>query len=71
MIQRISKDAFILWQVVEEGVGEPAILIRRYNDVLEFQQEKRTILINVETVEEFIKAIRKTMKKEKNGEDFT
>ena len=54
----------IFWQEVIEGVGEPAILLTKYSDVLEIQQSKKTILISLDVVEEFIKAIRQSMKKE-------
>ncbi len=66
MIERVSERAVLLWQTVkEEAVGEPAILIKRYEDVLELQQEKRTILISLEIVDEFKRAINEAMKKEK------
>ena len=49
----------VFWQEhPEDGVGEPAILIRRYSDVLELQQGKSSVLINNERVSEFLKAVK-------------
>ena len=66
MIQKISKSAVIFWQDhPKEGVGEPAILLTKFTDCLELQQGENAILVTNERVEEFIRAIRKTMKGER------
>jgi len=66
MIQKISKSAIIFWQDhPKEGVGEPAILLTKFTDCLELQQGEDAILVTNERAEEFIRAIRKTMKGEK------
>jgi hypothetical protein len=67
MIQRVPKQgSFVFWQDhPKEGIGEPAILLKKYSDVLEVQQGKHEILITLECMEEFIKAIRQTMKGDK------
>lgn len=55
----------IFWQVPKRGqesVGEPALVLKKYMDVLEIRQESRTILITLSCVPEFIKAIQRTMK---------
>lgn len=67
MIVKVNKEGRVFWQEPKdaETVGEPAILLKRYSDCLCLQQEAQCITITLSCVEEFIKAIRETMKVEK------
>ena len=64
MIQKIDK-GIVFWQQVKDGVGEPAIILKKYVEVFSIQQEKKEILINNEVVEEFVKVIRQSISLEK------
>jgi hypothetical protein len=54
----------IIYQTGNEdtSVPEPALIISRYSDVIEIQQEDRTINLNPETVPEFMKVLKSAMK---------
>ena len=52
----------VFWQDPSEGVGEPAIVIKQYSDVVQLQCGKSVINITVTEVEQFIKALRESRK---------
>ena len=60
MTEKPRADAIIIWQenAQMEGVGEPALLLNPYNDLLEIQQGKRSIAVNYDNIDELIKALR-------------
>lgn len=57
--EHISHGQAIVWQENSGGVPEPAIYVRRYDDVLQLLQEDRTIHLSPESLEPFIKAMRR------------
>jgi hypothetical protein len=55
-----------MWQNGEEdGIGEPALLIEGYADVINITQSDGMISINYETLEELIKTLRAVKKDQK------
>jgi hypothetical protein len=46
----------------EATVPEPALVVSRYSDVIEIQQEDRTINLNPETVPELVKVLKAAAK---------
>jgi hypothetical protein len=46
----------------DNTVPETALVVSRYSDVIEIQQEDRTINLNPETVPEFMKVLKSAMK---------
>lgn len=56
MLESVEKRSIIFWQLDE---GEAAILLRRWNSDIEIKQGKNEILIADDSIEEFIKAIRR------------
>lgn len=59
----------IVWQEVEDGVGEPAILISYYkgDGMIGLSQEARYVNVSGECVEELIRAIRATVREGKSA----
>ena len=56
------KGSVTVWQNSQEnGVGEPAIVVEPYNDVIEIRQEDRYITINYETINALVRLL-KTIK---------
>jgi len=57
-------DAICVWQKQEqEGMPEPALLIAKLDgNIIEIQQEGQWININIDSLEEIIKALRKVSK---------
>ncbi len=53
------KPDVVIWQTAaEDSVPEPAILGKRYGDVIELSQEGRYLNVNPETVPELVKALK-------------
>jgi len=52
----------IIYQTSEEGIGEPALIVSRFSDVIEIQQAGDEILLNPETVPELVKVLKEAMK---------
>jgi len=46
----------------EETVPEPALIVSRYSDSIDIQQEDRTITLNPETVPELVKVLKAAAK---------
>jgi hypothetical protein len=66
MIRPACKDALVFWQdYADETPGEPAILIKKYSDVLSIEQGRHAINISLGVVEQFIKAIRRVVREDK------
>ena len=62
MIRPACKDALVFWQETDETPGEPAILMKKYSDVLSIEQDHHSINISLSVVEQFIKAIRRAVR---------
>ena len=65
MIQIYGKNGITLmfWQIPKDAdsIGEPAIAMKVYSDVLELRQGKHVLMIEKSCVPEFLKAIREVM----------
>jgi len=50
----------IIYQTGDGGLflPEPALIVSRYSDVIEIQQEERTLTLNPETVPELVKVLK-------------
>lgn len=57
-ITRGNASSIVIWQEVEEGVGEPAILLTPWSDVITITQEGKSINLNYETVKELCKQLK-------------
>ncbi|WP_407522701.1 hypothetical protein PDL71_15530 [Lacibacter sp. MH-610] len=54
-----AKESVVFWQTNEEnGVGEPALLIEFYNDVMQISQDGERININYESIKDLVKILR-------------
>lgn len=51
---KISK---IMWQTNDDDIGEPALLLEGYSDVLNVTQGKSCISLNYETLDELLKQL--------------
>lgn len=61
----INKSSLVMWQEPKSDdtpIGEPALLITKYGDVLCIRQGDSEIIITLECVPEFIKAVQRVMK---------
>lgn len=57
----------VFWQIPkneDEIIGEPAIVLKAYSDVIELRQQDKTIFITRLCVPEFIRAIQKVNREE-------
>jgi hypothetical protein len=64
MTEKNYKESWTLWQEVEDGLGEPAIVVELYSDgMVCLTQEGRDININYESIDELCKLLKKL----KNG----
>lgn len=50
IIETLCETCAVVWQQVEDGVPEPAIIVTSYSDIIELKQEDRYINLNYETV---------------------
>jgi hypothetical protein len=62
MIDKIVGNGIVFWQEPPDEPGEPAIILRKFQEVLELKQAGAEIFININTIMEFIKAIRLAVK---------
>jgi len=65
MIQKTAKENTILWQQVEDeegGIGEPALLIEEFMDVVTITQEDRYVNINYDSIDELCKVLKQAKK---------
>ena len=53
-----TENSKLIWQNVNEGIPEPALLITPYIDCIQIEQADQTININYETVNELCKVIK-------------
>jgi hypothetical protein len=58
-IKELYKSPVLVWQDVEEGVGEPAIALDKYNDILVFKQADNEVNLNYETIPELCKTLKR------------
>jgi hypothetical protein len=65
MTETCNNNTVCVWQDCEDedNTGEPAILVKGYTGILELNQNGNEVLINFESMEEIIKAMR-AMKKQ-------
>jgi hypothetical protein len=59
MLDKIENKSIAFWQEPEQ-----AIILKRWNGSIELVQENRTIIIDQDCIDEFIKAIRQCVKME-------
>jgi len=51
IIQKVtSKSAVIIYQQLDEGVGEPALLVEHFSDSVSITQGDDCVLVNKETI---------------------
>lgn len=50
-----ANNSYTIWQEIEEGVPEPALLVSLYSDIINIRQENSEININYETIKPLIK----------------
>lgn len=57
--EKTAKESYVFWQISNEGIPEQAILIEFYDTTISLTQEGRLININRDSLNEFIKIIKK------------
>jgi hypothetical protein len=60
-----AKDSLIIWQDIEEGVGEPALLLERFSDSICITQEDNRVSLNYDTISELCKRLNQFKKEAK------
>ena len=57
--------ALVLWQACSDDmVPEQALAFKRFSGMIEIQQEERSVLINLESIPEVCRILRKMQKEE-------
>lgn len=63
MMHKLDDKHVVFWdEPTEAVVGEAAIVLTRYTDVLELKQKEQEILVSLEQVDGLIKAMRLAVK---------
>lgn len=62
MTQTVTKNTIVFWQTNTDGCAEEAIAIEPYQDVITLNQGDDLIRINYDSLDEFIKQLRKIKK---------
>lgn len=65
MTDKVSRpNSYVIWQEVEDGVGEPALLIEPFHDCLQISQAGSVINLNYESVDELCKLLKRIKKEQ-------
>lgn len=60
IIDKTATDkTIIVWQEVDDGIPEPALMVTPYSDTINITQGANSINLNYDTVNEFCKLLRK------------
>lgn len=63
MTEKVGRpNSHIIWQEVEDGVGEPALLFEPFNDCLQVSQAGAVINVNYQSIDELCKLLKKLKK---------
>ena len=57
-----DKPEFILYQTQADGVPEAPITFKKYSDVFEMRGENSVIIVNYDSIKEFIDVLRQIQK---------